>query len=175
MQQSSVILELFMEHYRDYLKLAVMITQNMDGAQDVLQNVALVLCQKADELAGIENPGGYLTVCVRRCALNHIKSAARAFPTDPILLANFQPDTGDQITKNYIEWTIVLEKHLAAYSEELRRAFVLHYLDGYSLEQVAGKVNLTSNALSQQFKRMRERIAKQSPILSTLLMILNSL
>lgn len=164
----------FAEHYEEYLKFAVTVTRSLDSAQDVLQTVALVLCKKADELHGIENPGGYLTVCVRRTAINHIKQASRALPTDPTMLAAAHTDDG-QIAQSYVEWTLSLEKHLAGYSEELQKAFIAFYLDGYSLEQVAAHTGLTTAAMSQQFKRMRTRLAKQSPILGTLIVLLSSL
>ncbi len=174
MKYESDIVEYFSNHYRDYLKFALTVTHNLEAAQDVLQNVALVLCKKADELKNLENPAGYLTVCVRRAALDYLRSMSRMSTTDPKFFANLNSGI-NECAQSYIEWVMVLEKHLAHYPEEMRKAFVAFYLDGYALEQVAAQVGLSVNALSQQFKRMRLRLAKQAPMLNTLIMLLSTM
>lgn len=174
MKYESDIVEYFSNHYREYLKFALMVTRNLEGAQDVLQNVALTLCKKADELKGLENPGGYLTVCVRRAALDYLRDNAQISTADPKFFTNLHSGASE-CTQSYIEWVMVLEKHLAAYPEEMRKAFIAFYLDGYALEQVAAHVGLSVNALSQQFKRMRARLARQAPMLSTLIMLLSTM
>jgi RNA polymerase sigma factor (sigma-70 family) len=174
LEYESDIVEYFSNHYRDYLKFALTITHNLEGAQDVLQNVALVLCRKADELKNLKSPAGYLTVCVRRAALDYLRSVARMSAADPNFFANLHSNASE-CAQSYIEWVMVLEKHLEHYPEEMRKAFIAFYLDGYALEQVAAQVGLSVNALSQQFKRMRMRLAKQAPMLSTLIMLLSTM
>ncbi|HWS28656.1 MAG TPA: sigma-70 family RNA polymerase sigma factor [Clostridia bacterium] len=169
----SEIIAYFAEHYEEYLKLAFMVTRDFYGAQDVLQNVALSLCRQHGDMEDIKNPGGFLSVCVRQAAISYIRKTARALPVDPTILNGRRAD--DTVAQSYVEWTIVLDKHLASYSQNLRQAFVAFYLDGYSLEQSATLAKMSPNALSQQFKRMRTRLARQSPILHTLMTLLSLL
>jgi len=167
----SDIITYFAEHYEDYLKLAFMVTRDFYGAQDVLQNVALSLCRQHTDMEDIKNPGSFLAVCVRKAAVSYIRKSARASPVAPTILNEKCAD--DTVAQSYVEWTIALDKHLAGYQENLRQAFVAFYLDGYSLEQSAGLAKMSPNALSQQFKRMRTRLKRQSPMLHTLMTLLS--
>jgi len=57
----------------------------------------------------------------------------------------------------------------------LQNAFIMHYIDSYPLDTVANEIHMTPNALSQQFKRMRKKIAKQSKEYGMLLAVLSFL
>ena len=76
---------------------------------------------------------------------------------------------------DYLEWVMLLEKYLESYSPQLQSAFIKHYVDGYSLDSVARELNMTSNALAQQFRRMRNKIAQRSPEYKVLIMFLSYL
>lgn len=84
-------------------------------------------------------------------------------------------DIYSNITIDYVEWVMLLEKCLVTYSPVLQNAFIKHYIDGYPLDTLAKGLEMTPNALSQQFKRMRKKIASQSPKYHMLLMILSLL
>ena len=65
------------------------------------------------------------------------------------------------------------------YSPEMQEAFRMYFFDGYSLEEVADKLGVSKNTLSQRFTRIRTRLTdralKQSLIMLLLLLyILNS-
>lgn len=55
-----------------------------------------------------------------------------------------------------------LRQELAAYSPEMREAFYLYYFDGYSLDEVAKRLNLNKNTLSQRFVRIRSKLVKNA-------------
>lgn len=170
LMQESDIITYFAEHYEEFLKLAFMVTRDFHGAEDVLQNVALSLCRQHGDMEDIKNPGGFLAVCIRKAAISYIRKTAHAMPVEPTILNDRCAD--DTVAQSYIEWLIVLNKHLACYQEHLRQAFIAFYLDGYSLEQSAILANMSPNALSQQFKRMRTRLKTQSPMLHALITLL---
>ena len=44
----------------------------------------------------------------------------------------------------------------------MREAFYLYYFDGYTLDEVAKKLNLNKNTLSQRFVRIRGKLVKNA-------------
>ena len=44
----------------------------------------------------------------------------------------------------------------------MREAFYLYYFDGYSLDEVAKRLNLNKNTLSQRFVRIRSKLVKNA-------------
>lgn len=53
------------------------------------------------------------------------------------------------------EW---LNRLLISYSPEIADAFLRCYMDGYSVKELAAELNMSENALSQQFCRMRKKM-----------------
>ena len=151
------------EQYEYLLKLAVMMVSDLDDAQDVLQNLAVSLYSKREALTDIHNPQAYFFICLRHAALNHIRDSARALPTDPEEIKKLRDDPKHKLAFDYIEWEDVVKRHLSGYPKEIVQAFIDHYMNDYPVEQLASNLDMTPNALSQQFRRMRQRIARSSP------------
>ena len=63
---------------------------------------------------------------------------------------------------DYSEWVLSIDRQLCKYSEEMRHAFIDHYLNGKSLADLAGELGITVNALAQRFRRMRETLAAEA-------------
>ncbi len=169
------IIDIFAENYKMLSRLAIMTVKDKDAALDVMQNVALILLKKENQLNDIDNVIGFLATCVRRAALNYIRDESRAYPTDPVKLEEMHSDVRSHIAIDYIEWVMMLKKHLVSYSPKLQSAFIKYYVDGYPLAVLAKELNMTPNALAQQFKRMRGKIASQSLKYNILIMILSFL
>jgi RNA polymerase sigma factor (sigma-70 family) len=145
------------------MKLSVMMVRDLDAAQDVLQNLAVSFYAKRETLEDIGDPQAYFFICLRHAILNHIRDSARALPTDPEELKQMRGNPACRNAFDFIEWEDVIRRHAKGYPEEIIRAFIDHYMNDYPLEQLASDLNMTPNALSQQFRRMRQRIAKNSP------------
>lgn len=145
------------------LKLALMVVKDVNAAQDVLHNVAVVLLTKQRELADVEHYAAFLAVCIRRAALNYLRKSAREEARDPADLAELCGCANDGSAYDYIEWVASLEGYLAMYDAQMRGAFVRHYIDDIPLETIAGTLGITPNALSLRFKRMRRTLAKNVP------------
>lgn len=166
------IIEYFEEHYRDLLKLALRMVKNLDDAYDVLQDVAVVMVQKKETLCDVDDPAGYLAVCIRRRALNFIRDSKRSFSTAPEIMKNLRADEGSQTAMELSEWTVWLEKHLRDCAPEMRGAFIEYYIDDIPLENIAERMGIRPNTLSQKFRRMRQSIARRSPRTMTHLTVL---
>ena len=55
-----------------------------------------------------------------------------------------------------------LKKELESYPEDMREAFYLYFFDGYSLDEVARKLHINKNTLSQRFVRIRGKLVKKA-------------
>lgn len=152
-----------------------MIVKDKNAALDVMQNVALVMATKAYQISEIKNPTAFLITCVRRAALNYLRDQSRAYPTDPAILEETHGDEYSDSAIEYLEWVMLLNKYLESYPPQLQSAFIKHYIDGYPLDTISKELNMTSNALAQQFRRMRRKIALKSPEYKILLIFLSYL
>lgn len=173
MYDQKQLIEIYAANYAAMSKFAIMIVKDKDAALDVLQNVALIIVKKGYSLAEIRYPKAFLITCVRRAALNYLRNEARAYPTDPVILEEMRGDEDSRSAIDYLEWVMLLEKHLEAYPPQLRSAFIKHYIDGYPLDTIAVELDMTSNALAQQLKRMRNKVANRSSEYKMLLMLLS--
>lgn len=155
----------FEQYYDMLLKLAVMIAKDVDLGQDVLHTVIARLLQleKQGELSELTNRSAYVATCIRRTTLNYFRSAGRAQVQDPTVFSDICVHPKAEIEYEYVEWIISLEKSLQQFSPEMRKTFIDHYIDDYPIEDLAKKLGITPNALSQRFKRMRAVLANEAP------------
>lgn len=167
------LIDVFIDNYAALSKSAIMIVKDKDAALDVMQNVALIIVTKADQTREIKKPAAFLLTCVRRAALNYLRDESRVYPTDPVILGELHGDKNSHAAMEYLEWIMLLDKHLELYSEDLRNAFIRHYVDGCRLDTIAEELNMTPNALAQQFMRMRKSLARDSREYRALLIILS--
>jgi len=174
MADQSLLIYQFIEHYDTFAKIALRIVKNRDAALDVLQNVALTLAQKRLPLDGIESPNAFLAVCVRHAAMNYLRRESRSSPSDPEALNNL-PAPIPKSEYDAVDWTVTIEKYLEDYTPEMRKAFILHYVDGWPQTEIAARLRMRPEALRQQFYRMRKKIAARCKHLSLLIVFLQCL
>ncbi|MGE5494656.1 MAG: sigma-70 family RNA polymerase sigma factor [Burkholderiales bacterium] len=167
------LIDEFTDNYATLSKFAIMIVKDKDAALDVMQNVALVIVTKGNHVSEIKKPTAFFLTCIRRAALNYLRDESRTYPTDPVILEESNSGEYSRAAMDYLEWVMMLDKYLESYSQQIQNAFIKHYVDGYPLDMVAKELNMTPNALSQQFRRIRKRLAQKSPEYRVLLIILS--
>lgn len=161
---ASRIITYFIQHYPELLTIAVRMTKNYVDAEDIMQNVAVVLCKKEKELEKVKNCGAYIAVCIRRSAISLFRQKAHEKVLDPSFIEGYQDSLLSKEIKHgdseydYLEWVTSLESQLTAYSQEMRSAFFAHYVDGVPLGELASKLGLSVKALSGRFARMRKAL-----------------
>ena len=163
---SRSIIDYFSQNYSDLLALAIQVCARVsakpEAGQDVLHQVALVLCQKQAELSDVKDYGAYIATCIRRAAINYARKEARSIPVDLDRLDR-EPDArqaGDAY--DYWEWVASLEKHLERFAPAMRRAFVAHYVDDVPSTQLARELGISEKALSLRFARMRRELQRSA-------------
>lgn len=172
MKESKKIIGVFADNYDRLAKVAIRVLGDKETALDALQDVALILLRKGYRQDEIHYPIAFLTTCVKNAALTYIRKASKTVLCDPAVMGEMNDDPYSSTSLDYIEWVETLNRYLSTYSPEYREAFIKHYIEGYPLKILGEELGMTPNALSQQFKRMRDKIADQSPTFLLLIMFL---
>ena len=165
---SRSIVDYFSQNYDKLVKSSVRIcsyfTKNPSAiGEDVLHDVAVVLCKKENELTDVKDFGAYIGVCIRRAAINYVKKSARAIPVDMELITD-KLDNYDACSEyDYFEWIASLEKHLQRFDPRMRKPFIAHYIDDVPSNKLAAELGITEKALSLRFARMRKELHDKAP------------
>ena len=149
--------ELYERHYEAVFRAALRVTGNPADAEDVLQTVFVrVLARSADRGGDVEDvalPAAYF----RRAAVNaavdllrrrevHAESAVddqQLHAVQPPLLLKEQ-----------------LRRAIAALNSDDASLFLLRYVEGLSIEELAGMFELEKNNVTVRLHRIRQRLQK---------------
>ena len=165
---SRSIVDYFSQNYDKLVKTSVLICSRFSKnpsaiGEDVLHDVAVVLCKKEQELTDVKDFGAYIAVCIRRSAINYVKKSSRAIPIDMEMITNEldKCDAGSEY--DYSEWVASLEKHLQRFDPRMQKAFIAHYIDDVPSTRLAAELGITEKALSLRFARMRKELHDKAP------------
>ena len=154
--------ELFVQQYQALLGVAFQLARNEDDALDLMQDLAETIARNDRPASSIEHPMAFFRTCLRNARVNALKKAQREIPSEPEAFAQIPADGSveeDVVGGAAMAW---LKEELATYPPEMREAFYLYFFDGYSLDEVAKKLNISKNTLSQRFVRIRARLVKKA-------------
>lgn len=107
------------------------------------------------------DPVPYFKTTLRNKAYNIMKKNSRVIPYAPDMLSGAEPKLYNDVEREYEdrrtrqEWR---NRLLKLYTPEMTDAFLQCYVDGYSIKELAAALNMSENALSQQFRRMRKKM-----------------
>lgn len=162
------IVDYFSQNYDSLVKTSVLIcsrfTYNPSSiGEDILHDVAVVLCKKEQELADVKDYGAYIAVCIRRAAINYVKKHSRSVPVDMEHIVYELDKYESSPEYDYFEWIVSLEKQLQRYDPKMRNAFIAHYVDDVPSNKLAVELGITEKALSLRFARMRKELRDKAP------------
>ena len=162
------IVDYFSQNYDSLVKTAVLIcsrfTYNPSSiGEDILHDVAVVLCKKEQELADVKDYGAYIAVCIRRAAINYVKKHSRSVPVDMEHIVYELDKYESSPEYDYFEWIASLERHLRRFDPKMRNAFIAHYVDDVPSNTLATELGITEKALSLRFARMRKELRDKAP------------
>lgn len=177
---SRSIVDYFSQNYDKLVKTSILIcsritkTPSLIG-EDILHDVAVILCKKEQELSDVRDYGAFIAVCIRRTAINYIKKHSRSIPVDMEQIMCKLDKYESSPDYDYFEWVASLEKHLQGFDSQMRKAFIAHYIDDVPSTRLAAELGITEKAISLRFARMRKELRDKAPSmfkhLSILLMI----
>lgn len=159
----SNIRKCFVMKYDEMVKLAVMIVGDKAISDDILHEVIVNLLTREDELNDIDNYLGFITVCLRRAALNYYRKKSRTELRDPDIMAETLMHPGTDAQYDYVEWVLSLHHNLSEYKPEYRQAFIDCFVDGVPAGEIALKLGISKNAMELRFKRMKKTLQGKDP------------
>lgn len=125
----------------------------------MLQDVAVELLKRKEQLDNIRKPLPFLRTCVRCKAIDFVRKETRISPLPPHIITSIV-DERSQTQWQYEDMEHI-EALLRSFSPQMREAFVMHVLDGYPISVPAKNLGIKPNTLSRRFMRMRERIVQE--------------
>lgn len=153
---------LFRDHYDLVFRTAFRITGNPTGAEDVLQTVFLRLIrrERAPDLSG--GARGYLHQAAVHAALDILRRRTRHVPLDA---AGWQslPDTrpGPEASQEADGRRAWLRAAIAQLHPRSAEMFVLRFIEGCSLAEIARRLNTSQATVAVLLFRARRRLQKQ--------------
>lgn len=131
---------------------------NEEDAMDVTQDVFMTLLAKQE--LKIDTPSSFLYVTATRHCLNHIRSKKRKGEHSDLIEEIASMDFSNE---NRSLAGSFLRKLFIQYPDSTRLMAILHYHDGYTLEETASAVGLSVSGVRKRLHPLRQHLqAKQS-------------
>lgn len=126
-----------------------------EKALDAMQDVFVRILEKRTSLTSVCSSLFY-TVATRVC-LNRIRSdKVRSGPS----VENLVVEIADNVNANHEEVTdasVLLDSIFSETKDDTREMAVLHYVDGYTLEETAQKMNMSVSGVRKRLSVLRKK------------------
>lgn len=146
----------FEEIYEKYWKLAYSIAlkvlRNEADAEDVVQQTFLYLFCHLEKVGDVDSPStkAYIAKTAEHRAIDIIRAKQRFVSLD-----NY-PD----FTAPHTDTLHPLEDALSQLPERYRQLLVLHYIEGYSTEEISGMLHTQRGTVQKALWRAKTRLAE---------------
>ena len=173
MEQSDMqrLIDAYVIHHEELAAMAIALTKNLHTAKDILQELALSLLEREFLAEEVRSPLPYLRRMLKNVYYNRCILERREYSVDPENMHHLRESKTRFYSMEYGQLMAELRANLKRFSRETQDAFLAHYVDGFSINELAQQLGTTPNALSQQFKRIRRRLSKMDPVLWMVLML----
>jgi RNA polymerase sigma-70 factor (ECF subfamily) len=145
------VAELYERHYETVFRAALRVTGNPADAEDVLQTVFVRVLARGGDVEDVALPAAYF----RRAAINAAVDVLRRRE----LRAESAPD--DQAL-HAVEPPLLLKEQLrravATLDTDDASLFLLRYVEGLSIEELAGMFEMEKNNVTVRLHRIRQRL-----------------
>jgi RNA polymerase sigma-70 factor (ECF subfamily) len=146
--------ELYERHYETVFRVALRVTGNPADAEDVLQTVFVRVLARGGDVEGVALPAAYF----RRAAVNAAVDVLRRrqlhaeSSVDDQALHTGQPSL---LLKEQ------LRRAIAALDSHDASLFLLRYVEGLSIEELAGMFEIQKNTVTVRLHRIRQRLQSE--------------
>lgn len=138
--------ELYRRHRTAVYHLALSYLKSPAAAEDVMQDVFVALIE-AD--GAIRHPAAWLMTATRNRCLNRLRDGGRETPWETLPEGVGPPERED---------ALFVEQMLALLTEDERRAFALHYLDGYRYREIAEGLDIPLGTVQTRCRIARKKL-----------------
>lgn len=150
-------------HLPQLYRLAYRFTGQADDAEDLVQDLLLKLYPRLQEIEALENPAPWLAKVLYRQYIDRLRRDQRSpvLPMDEQQSAyEFHPDDQphpDDVADNQIT-SRILQQALNQLNEDQRVAVIMHDVEGYSLQELEGILDVPQGTLKSRLSRARARL-----------------
>ena len=144
--------ELYDLYGRLILSVAYTIVQSYTDAEDVLQDVMILLCRYAPSYKADTSPRAYVMAITRHHAIDLLRKRKNELSPDEI---------GDVPSHDGELAAVEVLDLLKGLSEEEQQIIILHLYAGLPHHEVAKIVELTASATEKKYRRALAKLKKQ--------------
>ncbi|MPN41390.1 hypothetical protein SDC9_188936 [bioreactor metagenome] len=101
-----------------------------------------------------------------------LRARARAEVAPPETIDAFTATENVETTAQYHQVREIFQKELLSLSPDMREAYMMVYFDGFSLDEAANVIGISSNTLSQRFRRFRLKLSERLKFESITMMMM---
>lgn len=153
---------LFEELYLSMLKLAVFYTNDIDSAEDIVQDVFAKVWERWDEMQGLKNVKGYLQYAIKNKCLNYLQHLQVIGKYQQEYLYVGKSD-GGELSEEFVASVFQLLKRLP---EKRRLVFEQNLLEAKSYQEIALSHDISVNTVKDHIKKayafLREEARKEN-------------
>lgn len=168
-----ILFDVYEKNYNLLLKKAVSILGNLHDAEDVLQDLAIIIMEKEYKFIDVRNHKAFLATVLKNLSIDYIRRQTnRPTISGSEYLDKSFVGTTESFTET-IENRELLDEILLEFPPEIKEAFVLHVLEGYSIKEIALKMGMEANTLTQKLKRIKVKITQKYLLFTIYLLLFN--
>lgn len=154
--------QLYQLHYKRVYALCARMLADKHSAEDVCQEVFVVLWQKINNFRGESKFSTWLHSVATRVVLGHLRKQKnwlqRVFSieerTENVVEGESEMGSYQPVDNELLQPT--LDKHIAQLPERARLVFVLFAVEGYRHEEISGMLNMAVGSSKSQYHRARK-------------------
>jgi RNA polymerase sigma-70 factor (ECF subfamily) len=158
------LIKQFLQHQSDFMAYLMAITRDFDAAEEVFQNAAVVVIEKAESDEKIRDFRAWAKEVVRRQALYYLRkrgdAAKRVRSIDPLLLEQincaFIEDNSDESVMH--DEMTALRQCISQVAEPQRTMLTMRYEGRASFDDIGLVVGKSSGAVQRALSRVRKAL-----------------
>jgi len=153
--------DVLIHDYSRILAIAFTMVDNDADAQDLIQDLAEKILRHDVPASTYEKPLAYFSKIMRNKRRDNLRAQIRAELAPPEQIDTFTTVENVETAAQYHQVREIFQKELLSLSPEMREAYMMVYFDGFPLDETAKIVGISSNTLSQRFRRFRLKLEER--------------
>ena len=149
---------LYREHHRRVYAIALRFARDADRAEEIVQDAFVRVWRSLPSFNGNSRLSTWVHSVAVNAALDGVRARSRR---EARIEPGIDPDRfAAEVGRAMPDADLDLERAIAALPPGVRRAFVLHEVEGYTHEEVAGMTGLATGTLRAQLHRARQLLIR---------------
>ena len=150
--------EIFERHWKEVYHYARRRIDSDEDSKELVQNLFLELWEKRDRFE-IRNIESYLKVCVRNKCIDYIRSKAHQKQYfEHFKMFGERISNSTQESMEYLELSAQIDEALRTLPEKSRMIFRMSKMEGYSVNEISDKVNLSNKAVEYHLTKAMKAV-----------------